>query len=145
MQEALSSGNGSAALRARELCAKAAVVYAQKEVEEAATDMMATAGQGAGVLSVEAVAKHTAEASQTSDPKVPPSSASTRNKTNITGHSQKNGSSGPAASVVHTYFRAFHLVTYISVIYILYIYKYIKYISIYSKLLVVKILKTSRS
>ncbi|XP_051727085.1 hydrocephalus-inducing protein homolog [Ctenopharyngodon idella] len=99
VQEALSSGSSSAALRARELCARAVVVYAQKEVEESSTDMMATSGQGAGVLSVEAVAKHTAEGSQTSDPKVPPSSASTRNKTNVTGHSQKNGSSGPAASV----------------------------------------------
>lgn len=103
----MSSGNGSAALRARELCAKAAVVYGQKEVEEAATDMMATPGQGASVLSVEAVAKHTAEGSQTSDHKVPPSSASTRNKTNVTGHSQKNGSSGPAASVVHTFLGLF--------------------------------------
>lgn len=105
VQEALSSGNSFAALRARELCARAAVVYAQKEVEE--TDMMATSGQGAGVLSVEAVAKHTAEGSQTSDPKVPPSSASTRNKTNVTGHSQKNGSSGPAASVVHAFLGLF--------------------------------------
>lgn len=103
----MSSGNGSAALRARELCAKAAVVYGQKEVEEAATDMMATPGQGASVLSVEAVAKHTAEGSQTSDHKVPPSSASTRNKTNVTGLSQKNGSSGPAASVVHTFLGLF--------------------------------------
>lgn len=83
------------------------MVYAQKEVEESSTDMMATSGQGAGVLSVEAVAKHTAEGSQTSDPKVPPSSASTRNKTNVTGHSQKNGSSGPAASVVHTFLGLF--------------------------------------
>ncbi|XP_067276661.1 hydrocephalus-inducing protein homolog isoform X2 [Pseudorasbora parva] len=95
VQEAVSSGNSSAALRARELCAKASVVQAQKEVEEVATDKMAPAG----VLSVEAVAKHTAEGSQTSDPKVPPSSASTRNRTNITGHSQKNDSSCPAASV----------------------------------------------
>ncbi|CAM4581517.1 unnamed protein product [Leuciscus chuanchicus] len=99
VQEAVSSGNGSAALRARELCAKVAMVYSQKEVEEAATDMMAPPGQGTGALSVEAVAKHTAEGSQTSGPKVPPSSASTRNKTNITGHSQKNDSYGPAASV----------------------------------------------
>nr|AAI55117.1 Si:ch211-245p7.3 protein [Danio rerio] len=37
--------------------------------------------------------------SQISDLKVPPSSASTRNKTNITGRSQKNDSSNPAASV----------------------------------------------
>uniref|UniRef100_A0A8C1VWI8 Hydin adenylate kinase-like domain-containing protein n=1 Tax=Cyprinus carpio TaxID=7962 RepID=A0A8C1VWI8_CYPCA len=34
-----------------------------------------------------------------SDPKVPPSSASTRNKTNITGHSQKNNSSARTASL----------------------------------------------
>jgi len=110
VQEAVSSGNSAAALRARELCTKVAVVYAQKEVE----DMMALPGQGAGVLSVEAVAKHTAEGSQTSDPKVQPSSASTRNKTNITGHSQKNDSYGPAASVVHTFLGLF---TYSHIVY----------------------------
>ncbi|KTG35348.1 hypothetical protein cypCar_00023228 [Cyprinus carpio] len=99
VQEAVASGNSSAALRAREQCAKVAVVHAQKDVDEAAADMMATVGQGAGVLSVEAVAKHTAEGSLPSDPKVPPSSASTRNKTNITGHSQKNNSSARTASL----------------------------------------------
>lgn len=103
----MSSGNGSAALRARELCAKGAAVYSQKEMEEAATDMMAPPSQGTGALSVEAVAKHTTEGSQSNDLKVPPSSASTRNKTNITGHSQKNDSYGPAASVVHTFFGLF--------------------------------------
>lgn len=104
----MSSGNGSAALRARELCAKVAAVYSQKEMEEAATDMMAPpSSQGTGALSVEAVAKHTTEGSQSNDLKVPPSSASTRNKTNITGHSQKNDSYGPAASVVHTFFGLF--------------------------------------
>ncbi|XP_073785286.1 hydrocephalus-inducing protein homolog isoform X1 [Danio rerio] len=99
VQEALSSGNSSAAWRARELCAKAAVVFAQREEQEATVDITATASQAAGVLSMEAVAKHTAEGSQISDLKVPPSSASTRNKTNITGRSQKNDSSNPAASV----------------------------------------------
>lgn len=106
----MASGNSSAALRAREQCAKVAVVHAQKEVDEAAADMVTTVGQGAGVLSVEAVAKHTAEGSLTSDPKVPPSSASTRNKTNITGHSQKNNSSGHTASLV-TYKISFQFVT----------------------------------
>ncbi|XP_073706753.1 hydrocephalus-inducing protein homolog [Garra rufa] len=99
VQEAVASGNSSAALSAREQCARFAVVNGQKEVDEPAADMVATVGQGAGVLSVEALAKHTAEGSLTGDPKVPPSSASTRNKTNITGHSQKNNSSGPAASM----------------------------------------------
>lgn len=103
----MASGNSSAAMRAREQCARFAVAHAQKEVDEAAADIMvATVGQGAGVLSVEALAKHTAEGSLTSDPKVPPSSASTRNKTNITGHSQKYNSSGPATSVV-THFKFF--------------------------------------
>ncbi len=112
VQEAVASGNSSAALRAREQCAKVAVVHAQKEVDEAAADIVTNVVQAAGVLSVEAVAKHTAEGSLTSDPKVPPSSASTRNKTNITGHSQKNNSSGHTASPV-TYKISVLFVTYI--------------------------------
>ncbi|XP_051512768.1 hydrocephalus-inducing protein homolog [Myxocyprinus asiaticus] len=98
--EAVTSGSRSAGLRARELCIKAAVEYAQRAVEEAAAEKMETAGQGPSVLSVEAVAKHTAEDSQTGEPKVHPSSASTRNKTSTTVISKKNGSSGPAAASV---------------------------------------------
>nr|XP_055030475.1 hydrocephalus-inducing protein homolog [Misgurnus anguillicaudatus] len=83
VQETMSSGNTIAGLRVRELCAQAAV-------KEAEADTMATPLQGPAVLSVEAVAKHTAEGSQISDLIVHPSSASTRNKTTITG---KTGSS----------------------------------------------------
>lgn len=90
VQETISSGNSSAGLRARKLCA-------QDAMEEAEVDTVATPGQGPGVLSVEAVAKHTAEGSQIGDRKVPPSSASTRNKT-ITGHSQN----AATPSVVHS-------------------------------------------
>lgn len=93
VQEAISSGISSAGLKARELCAHDAM-------EEAEADTVATPGQGPGVLSVEAVANHTAEDSQISDRKVPPSSASTRNKTTVTGHSQKNSSSPAAAPSV---------------------------------------------
>lgn len=95
VQETMSSGISSAGLRARELCA-------QDAIEEAEVDTVATPAQGPGVLSVEAVAKHTAEGSQIDDRKVPPSSASTRNKTTVTGHSQKNSISAAAApSVVY--------------------------------------------
>lgn len=111
VQEALSSGSSPAAWRARELCAKAAVVFAQREEQEATVDITATSSsQAAGVLSMEAVAKHTAEGSQISDLKVPPSSASTRNKTNITGRSQKNDSSNPTASVVNTLINLAHTI-----------------------------------
>ncbi|XP_056622256.1 hydrocephalus-inducing protein homolog isoform X2 [Triplophysa dalaica] len=93
VQETMSSGISSAGLRARELCA-------QDAIEEDEVDTVATPAQGPGVLSVEAVAKHTADGSQIDDRKVPPSSASTRNKTNVTGHSQKNSISAAAAPSV---------------------------------------------
>ncbi|TRY66375.1 hypothetical protein DNTS_003347 [Danionella cerebrum] len=99
VQEAVASGSTSAAFRARELSTRLAVLSALREGDEAAVDLMTAPVQVSSVLSVEAVAKHAAEGSQTSIPKVVPSSASTRNKTNVTGRSQKNDSSAPDASL----------------------------------------------
>eukprot|EP00063_Salmo_salar_P029727 XP_014004562.1 PREDICTED: hydrocephalus-inducing protein homolog isoform X1 [Salmo salar] len=96
--EAMSSGMTSAGLRARELCAKAAMEHAQKRVEEAAQAVVEVMGP-AGTLSVEAVAKHTAEGSQVIDPKALASSISTRNKNSVVGGKRIDGSQPTAPSM----------------------------------------------
>ncbi|XP_046889403.1 hydrocephalus-inducing protein homolog [Hypomesus transpacificus] len=83
LQEAVCSGATPTCLQARELCARAAVERAQRRREEAAQvagELSAAAG-----LSVEAVARHTAEGSQASEPQGPSSSLSTRNKNSLLG------------------------------------------------------------
>ncbi|XP_076848184.1 hydrocephalus-inducing protein homolog isoform X3 [Brachyhypopomus gauderio] len=92
VQEAVSSGTRSAAIQAREL-----MEVTQMAVED--PDVAGSAGQTLGVLSVEAVARHTAEGVQATDPKAPASTVSTRNKTSTTGP-KKNNNSNPAASMV---------------------------------------------
>ncbi|RXM33054.1 Hydrocephalus-inducing protein [Acipenser ruthenus] len=94
--EAVSNGNSPVGLRARELCARAAVEQAQRKAEDAAAEAAAAAAgaQAPGFLSVEAVTKHTAEGSQTSEGKQGPhSSISTRNKASTVGGKGKTESS----------------------------------------------------
>lgn len=62
--------------------------------------VVVSAGQGAGTLSVEAVAKHTAEGSQVIDPKALASSISTRNKNSVVGGKRIDGSQPTAPSMV---------------------------------------------
>ncbi|XP_068116429.1 hydrocephalus-inducing protein homolog [Hyperolius riggenbachi] len=61
--EAISDGNSSAGLKARTLCAKAALDQSLREAEEAGAQA-AEAPSGQTGLSMEAVAKHTAEGGQ---------------------------------------------------------------------------------
>uniref|UniRef100_A0A4W4HAH7 Hydin adenylate kinase-like domain-containing protein n=1 Tax=Electrophorus electricus TaxID=8005 RepID=A0A4W4HAH7_ELEEL len=58
-----------------------------------------SAGQAVGVLSVEAVARHTAEGVQATDRKAPASTVSTCNKTSITGPKNNNSSNPTATSM----------------------------------------------
>ncbi|KAJ8272065.1 hypothetical protein COCON_G00109240 [Conger conger] len=111
--EAVSTGGSAAALQARELCARAALEHAQRSADETAqpvVDGQGAPGQGGpaqgagGVLSVEALAQHTAEGSPGSEGKAGPSSLSTRNKNSIamgkrTEGSQPATTSQPADSV----------------------------------------------
>ncbi|KAG7468631.1 hypothetical protein MATL_G00145140 [Megalops atlanticus] len=92
--EAVSSGGSRAGLQARELCARAAMEHAQRKAEEAAQAAAdnGPASQGTGFLSVEALAKHTAEGSQSGETKAAPSSVSTRNKNSIMGTKKNEGS-----------------------------------------------------
>ncbi|KAI1889973.1 hypothetical protein AGOR_G00168420 [Albula goreensis] len=93
--EAVSSGGSTVGLQARELCARAALEHAQRKAEEdtqPVSEVTGTAGQGTGFLSVEALAKHTAEGSQPSEPKAGPSSISTRNKNSMMGTKRNEGS-----------------------------------------------------
>ncbi|KAJ8247378.1 hypothetical protein GJAV_G00245700 [Gymnothorax javanicus] len=94
--EAMSSGASGAGLQARELCSRAAQEHAQRRAEE--TTQSVREGPAAGVLSVEALAKHTAEGGQG------PASGSTRNRNSITAGRKREGSlpattSQPAESV----------------------------------------------
>ncbi|XP_028813720.1 hydrocephalus-inducing protein homolog [Denticeps clupeoides] len=91
VQEAVSSGASPAALQARELCARAELELAQKKMEEcgeAVTDMMAPNAD----LSMEAVAKHTAEDGSANNPKAAPSSVSIRTKPSIVEARRNQGS-----------------------------------------------------
>ncbi|XP_041964608.1 hydrocephalus-inducing protein homolog isoform X2 [Alosa sapidissima] len=83
--EAMASGATPAAMQARELCARAAQEHYQRKAEEmaqAAADTQSPTAQASGVLSVEAVAKHTGESME---PKAQASSISTRQKATTTG------------------------------------------------------------
>ncbi|XP_035381538.1 hydrocephalus-inducing protein homolog [Electrophorus electricus] len=92
VQEAVSSGTSGAAMQAREL-----MELTQTTVED--TDVAGSAGQAVGVLSVEAVARHTAEGVQATDRKAPASTVSTCNKTSITGPKNNNSSNPTATSM----------------------------------------------
>ncbi|XP_053479252.1 hydrocephalus-inducing protein-like [Ictalurus furcatus] len=59
---------------------------------------MTVASQAEGILSVEALAKHTAEGIQDTDSKAPTSTISTNNKTSTVG-AKKNDGSNPTATV----------------------------------------------
>ncbi|XP_069073573.1 hydrocephalus-inducing protein homolog [Pleurodeles waltl] len=75
--EALKDGSSQAGLKARELCIRAALEQAQREADEKASQAQETVtGQPVqtGALSIEAVAKHTAEGNQMSEPKTGPQS-----------------------------------------------------------------------
>ncbi|XP_078527074.1 hydrocephalus-inducing protein homolog isoform X2 [Lissotriton helveticus] len=75
--EAIKDGSSQAGLKARELCIRAALEHAQREADEKAAQAQETVtGQPvqAGALSIEAVAKHTAEGNQLSEPKTGPQS-----------------------------------------------------------------------
>ncbi|XP_073420455.1 hydrocephalus-inducing protein-like [Dendrobates tinctorius] len=74
--EAISDGNSPTGLKARQLCAKAALNQALRESEEAASIVDTPSGQTA--LSVEALAKHTAEGGPAVEPRVAPQSVISR-------------------------------------------------------------------
>ncbi|XP_062403912.1 hydrocephalus-inducing protein homolog [Sardina pilchardus] len=83
--DAMAAGATPAAMQARELCARAAQEHSQRKAEEmaqAAADTQSPTAQAPGVLSVEAVAKHTGESME---PKAQASSISTRHKPTATG------------------------------------------------------------
>ncbi|KAL2094103.1 hypothetical protein ACEWY4_011415 [Coilia grayii] len=83
--EALASGASPAVMQARELCARAAQEHLQRKAEEmaqAAADTPSPTAQAPGVLSVEAVAKHTGDSME---PKAQASSISTRHKAIASG------------------------------------------------------------
>ncbi|XP_062860193.1 hydrocephalus-inducing protein homolog [Trichomycterus rosablanca] len=102
VQEALLSGNSVAAMHARELFGTAASESTHetgvKTGDDKLPDVSGQAGQAGGFLSVEAVARHTAEGAQASDPKAPTSTISTRIKTSTTGVKRNEGSNPTAAS-----------------------------------------------
>ncbi|XP_073515931.1 hydrocephalus-inducing protein homolog isoform X2 [Phyllobates terribilis] len=74
--EAISDGNSPTGLKARQLCAKAALNQALRESEEAASMVDTPSGQTA--LSVEALAKHTAEGGPAVEPRAAPQSVISR-------------------------------------------------------------------
>ncbi|XP_053255366.1 hydrocephalus-inducing protein homolog [Podarcis raffonei] len=75
--EAISDGNTSAGLRARELCIRAAIELAQRENEEGGTEGQLTLPLN-NRLSTEALGKHTSEGSHSSESKTGPLSAISR-------------------------------------------------------------------
>ncbi|XP_072551301.1 hydrocephalus-inducing protein homolog [Salminus brasiliensis] len=95
VQEALMSGVSTAAMQARELCdTTAAVELAQGTPEETApsvSDVMGASALPLGVLSVEAVARHTAEDGPANNPKPAAATISTHNKTSTTGPKRNDG------------------------------------------------------
>ncbi|XP_073461747.1 hydrocephalus-inducing protein homolog [Aquarana catesbeiana] len=81
--EAISDGNSRAGLRVRHLCAKAAMDQLLQETEEAASQAVDIPG-GHPALSMEAVAKHTAEGGQGAEVRVAPQSVVSRgNQTSL--------------------------------------------------------------
>ncbi|KAF5907639.1 hydrocephalus-inducing protein, partial [Clarias magur] len=99
VQEALSSETCPASKQARELfqAAMESVPGTTKHIAPSALDVM-TDSQTVGILSIEALAKHTAESVQDTDSKAPNTTASTMNKTSTMG-TKKNNGSNPTASV----------------------------------------------
>ncbi|KAM3920677.1 hydrocephalus-inducing protein homolog [Leptodactylus fuscus] len=75
--EAISDENNRAGLRARQLCAKAALSQVLRESDEAGTQMVDAPIIQPG-LSMEALARHTAEGGQIVEPKVAPQSIISR-------------------------------------------------------------------
>ncbi|CAN2389289.1 axonemal central apparatus assembly [Pristimantis euphronides] len=75
--EAISDGGSPAGLRARQLCAKAAHNQALRESDETALQVVGAPSSQPG-LSVEAVARHTAEGGQITEPRLAPSSVISR-------------------------------------------------------------------
>ncbi|XP_030060864.1 hydrocephalus-inducing protein homolog [Microcaecilia unicolor] len=83
--EAISAGNTSAGLEARKLCMRAALEKSQRDMEEGGLRPPELL-QGTGGLSMEAVAKHTAEGTQVTENKTAPqSNISKGNKTSTGG------------------------------------------------------------
>ncbi|CAH2323836.1 Hypothetical predicted protein [Pelobates cultripes] len=74
--EAISDGNSPAGLRARQLCSKASLEQVLRQSEESA--LQAVDGSGQSRLSVEALAKHTAEGGQGLETKMAPQSIISR-------------------------------------------------------------------
>ncbi|XP_069822484.1 hydrocephalus-inducing protein homolog isoform X3 [Dendropsophus ebraccatus] len=75
--EAISDGSSGAGVRARQLCAKAALSQALRETEEASSKMVDAPSTQPG-LSVEALARHTAEGGHTAESRVAPQSVISR-------------------------------------------------------------------
>ncbi|KAM4722980.1 hydrocephalus-inducing protein homolog [Rhinophrynus dorsalis] len=75
--DAISDENSLTGLRARQLCAKAAFAQALRESEETALQT-SEAGGGQSRLSMEALAKHTAEGGQGPESKIAPQSIASR-------------------------------------------------------------------
>ncbi|XP_049339422.1 hydrocephalus-inducing protein homolog isoform X2 [Astyanax mexicanus] len=102
VQEVVSSGVSTAAMQARELCGTATVELTQGTLDERApsvSDVLGAAGLPVDVLSVEAVARHTAEDGQANDPKPAASSISTHNKTITTEPKRSDGYNPTAVSM----------------------------------------------
>ncbi|KAG7333195.1 hypothetical protein KOW79_003330 [Hemibagrus wyckioides] len=99
VQEAVASGTSTASKQARELfgAAMESMQGTAEHTAPAVLDGMTVASQPVGILSVEALAQHTADGVQDTDSKVPASTFST-NKTSTMG-AKKNGGSNPTASV----------------------------------------------
>ncbi|XP_060779913.1 hydrocephalus-inducing protein homolog [Neoarius graeffei] len=100
VQEAMSSGTSTASKQARELfgAVMESAPGTAERIAPAVLDVMTVASQAVGILSVEALAKHSAEGVQDNDSKVPTSTISTNNKTNTMG-TKKNDGSNLTASV----------------------------------------------
>ncbi|XP_056381388.1 hydrocephalus-inducing protein homolog isoform X2 [Hyla sarda] len=75
--EAISDESSGTGLRARQLCAKAALNLALRESDEAGSQMVDAPSTQPG-LSVEALARHTAEGGQAAEPRVAPPSVISR-------------------------------------------------------------------
>ncbi|XP_066439738.1 hydrocephalus-inducing protein homolog isoform X2 [Eleutherodactylus coqui] len=75
--EAISDGTSQAGLKARQLCAKAALSQALRESDETASQMVDAPGAQPG-LSMEALARHTSEGGQAAEPRVAPQSVISR-------------------------------------------------------------------
>ncbi|XP_044126636.1 hydrocephalus-inducing protein homolog [Bufo gargarizans] len=75
--EAISDGSSHAGQKARQLCAKAALNQVLREPEEAASQLVDSAG-AQPALSVEALARHTAEGAQAAESRVAPHSVISR-------------------------------------------------------------------